>query len=298
MIKSPRLILAAALLCASTLCAEHHAIAKKQPNKPYNTKKVKQRRASHRESGSKRLSPKENDQKHLKNSSTEITPQSCSDTDNSHPRYFAFGIGRSMPIKKFQCYQCNSSSAFSGTEDYKEKFNAARMYSAALGAKIGEKFKVDLSFAYRGKYKYSYFVPKYNGSQKQKLYSFAVLLNGYIIPYKFNRIEPYITAGAGITFNNAGTFYSGKPELTIGGRPHMDRLVGKMRRSFAWTMGLGSTFILSNHIKLDCAYKYTHLGKFLTTDAAPNPITGYDTEKAVGGVLKLHEIGLGIIYEY
>lgn len=309
-----RISLALLLLFSDALCSENYAAALRRPANNFRAKKANLKHASSNQVISKqtRYSPTKTktQKKFTYNLCTKVqphaTPKAKTNTHSNgrnkpkrnYLRYFSVDFGYSIPAKQFPCNQCNLKEP-ADSYDYRKKFKKALLKSATIGLKLQEKFKIDLSFAYRGKYKYSYFIQKYNNDKEQKLYSYSMLLNGYFIPCKFKYIEPYITAGAGIAFNNAGDFYSARVSTLRGGEVHRNKQLGKMQKDFAWTIGLGTTLAISKHIKLNCAYKYTNLGKFFTSDSALKvPYGDYTRNIGVGGILKLHEAVLGTIFEF
>ena len=121
-----------------------------------------------------------------------------------------------------------------GRKDYKE----AGVFALGAGYHLNQYLKSDVTVGVRawGKIK--------TEGQKADMWTVPALLNVYAsMPYK--QIEPYIMGGLGMAWNKADSTAYTK---------------GNHKISFAWTMGAGIGYRLSECWGLDLGYRYVDLG--------------------------------------
>lgn len=132
-------------------------------------------------------------------------------------------------------------------------------------------------------------------------YSSAVgLFNLYGDLGTWNKITPYVGAGAGVAYNRMSGFTdSSIGAFTVNGTttttPTSGVLGDKAKLRFAWALMAGASYDLSDNAKLDIGYRYLNLGSGVATSTgAINCSCG-----SVGSPLQVHslhanEIRIGI----
>lgn len=210
-------------------------------------------------------------------------------------RYIKISGGWSKPINSIQYPQYGR----------KEKFNRALTGSAAFGLQLNRKFSIDVSATYS---QYSFFDTSLGVVSSQKIDNVSFLLNGNLILYHGNIIEPYLTAGAGLAINKMGDFVTGITLTDINGNTHVLKQFGKIQRSFTWRAGFGIAFNISQNSKIDLSYRYSQLGKYSSSDVtnggalASVPLeTGqrlYSAILPLKVTQRAHNIMMGIIYYF
>jgi opacity protein-like surface antigen len=183
----------------------------------------------------------------------------------------------------------------------------AGVYSLGLGYKINDNFRADVAAEYRGKYKFTKGkVPVFNatpalvdGVAAQNFNSFAIKLNGYYDVAKLGAFTPYVTAGAGIAFNNAGDLTM--VEKASGKLTNVQK--GQRSSSFTWNIGGGARIDIAEDVGVDIGYKYVDLGSVKTSNKfiTHSLLTGFDTPSSQDPAksrLKAHEVTIGLFYKF
>ena len=127
-----------------------------------------------------------------------------------------------------------------GTSDTE---NAA-VFDAGIGARLNHYFSTDLTAQYRpwGKQKFS----KDGESEKTDMYSMGAMMNVYASYPVWQMLSIYATGGVGYTYNKTDT---------------SALLKGKGKSNFAWNIGAGIEYALTDCISLDMGYRFSDLGK-------------------------------------
>lgn len=169
------------------------------------------------------------------------------------------------------------------------------LIGGALGYRIGPNIRTDLSVDYLGSANVSgHSTAAVPSTGSAKLDSLVGLLNGYIdLPISiFGPVRPYIDAGVGIAQNMLGQ------TTGISGAVGPFTLAGASRTNFAWAVGAGAGYSLTQHLMLDVSYRFLDVGQIwsdstLSFAGMSMEVTPSKTEAA--GV---HELTIGLRYEF
>lgn len=167
--------------------------------------------------------------------------------------------------------------------------------SPALNIMIGRKFdsyfRSDINAQYR-KLRYKSDKADANSTLKQKIGNYSVFFNAYLDMPNTTNFTPYLTAGIGYAYNDAGNLERrSRTSNTLNADNH-----GAKTHNFAWNVGTGTTFRVTDTIDLDLSYKYLSLGKVKT-----NQTTTYGGASVIPGAskqLRLHQVMLNLIYKF
>ncbi|MCL1824466.1 MAG: outer membrane beta-barrel protein [Betaproteobacteria bacterium] len=157
-----------------------------------------------------------------------------------------------------------------GYED--EKIGSQSKGAAILGLAVGYDFKrqfslpirAELEYAYLGRASKTYYTDRgeYGGLQalKMTLGGSTLFANTYFDLHNDSAFTPYVSVGLGYSFVSAkGKFsfpeYSG---VTVA------QFKEKTSTNFAWNLGIGAAWKLTDNIALDMGYRYANLGKAKT----------------------------------
>jgi opacity protein-like surface antigen len=123
-------------------------------------------------------------------------------------------------------------------------------------------------------------------------YSFVEMVNGYIdfAPFMgghFSRLQPYLTAGVGAAQNHLDKNCVSCDYGTSNGT--------NTNNTFAWDVGAGTRIDLFPDLKLDVAYRYYHLGKFI---GGYNGLTGTSQTGGDSFTANVHVFTAGIVMPF
>lgn len=181
---------------------------------------------------------------------------------------------------------------------------SSKIYSIALGHQFTDNFRADISLDYKPD-----FVNEYNISAESKSFSskigiksYTSMVNLYYDFFNKKGFTPYATLGIGASSNktiNAQDYSSAVIEedyyLVNGFRQNKSTI------SFAWKIGLGTKYVLSEMLEVDFRYQFSDLGKFKTSSLNNTYNNGKLIEssyKPLHGNIKSHDFLLGIIYKF
>jgi len=156
-----------------------------------------------------------------------------------------------------------------GTSDTE---NAA-VFDIGLGAKINQYFSTDLTGEYRpwGKQKFS----KDGASEKTDMYSLDAMMNLYVTYPVWEALSVYATGGIGYAYNKTDT---------------SALLDGKGKSNFAWNLGAGVEYALTDCMSIDLGYRFSDLGKARATVK--------DTGDTISEKVRYNDIKLGMKYYF
>ena len=147
----------------------------------------------------------------------------------------------------------------------------AAVFDIGIGGRLNQYFDADITAEYRpwGKEKFS----SASGSEKTDMYSLGAMVNVYTAYPVWDRLSIYATGGIGYAYNKTddGAFVDGK---------------GKS--NFAWKLGAGMEYALTECVSLDLGYRYSDLGKARVHDK----ISGSTVSEKV----RYNDIKLGMKY--
>jgi opacity protein-like surface antigen len=163
---------------------------------------------------------------------------------------------------------------------YLNKPRGTVLYGAGAGYEINSAVRSDIIITHRHRYRYRAV------SESEDIRSLSILLNGYYDLPNLKHFKPYVMMGAGLASNRA--------ENT---RVPAGVLLNNQKNSFAWQLGGGGKYKITNNSFLDLGYRYIDLGNC----SARSTLTRSNGTAAivrVKRVLRAHEVFLGIIYKF
>lgn len=113
---------------------------------------------------------------------------------------------------------------------------------------------------------------------------------------KWKNVMPYLTAGAGASFNNAFNY---KESAFSGVTPRVSPGFGSYTSdNFAYILGGGFDFILKKNIWMNLEYNYNHFGTVKTGNGANTPtLTGFNfANNSLKNKLNANTVMLGVNY--
>ena len=123
-------------------------------------------------------------------------------------------------------------------------------------------FRADVTMDYAPRASVTSVTPDY----RMKVEAFTTLANVYLDLGTWWGITPYVGAGAGISWNRTGDYFSNA--LLFPGLQGAD--VNKAKWDFAWAAMGGLTFNLSPNLLMDVSYRYLNMGDAITPIASDN----------------------------
>jgi len=159
------------------------------------------------------------------------------------------------------------------------------LYGASIGYKFNTKLSTSLDIQFR-QFKYS----AIQGPQQayQKINNYFVFLNGYYNIITATMFTPYLTVGAGYTYNQPGALQA--TQTLMSGNYNSP---GQNTRAFAWNAGLGVKAKCNNTIDLELTYRYVGLGQIKVSSSTDD---FGDQLDAASQNLKGHQITAGIVF--
>lgn len=154
--------------------------------------------------------------------------------------------------------------------DYEEKIGSQSKGSAVLGLAWGYDFKVKLSLPIRAELEYAYLG---SGSKTHKdidegdlqltkmtLGGSTLFANTYFDFHNKSAFTPYVSVGLGTSFLQA----KGKVSYPDDDGDAGGSFKKKTSSKFAWNLGVGAAWKVTDNIALDLGYRYANLGKART----------------------------------
>lgn len=179
---------------------------------------------------------------------------------------------------------------------------------AALGRRLLPWLRVDLALTYRFHMNYdgnaNFLSVGSNQPVSAKADSLAGMLNvfvdinGFLPGKKLWRFQPYLGGGAGFAYNRLGemTFlFPGNP-----GAHKISITPSGNRTDFAYMLAAGTGLMLTDHLSLDVAYRYSDLGR-VETSAGNMYMDVIPAGIAVNGIearLRTHGLVVGLRYQF
>jgi|GEM_PF-4196684 len=184
--------------------------------------------------------------------------------------------------------------------------NASYVFGAKVGYFFNSQIAMDLVYDYHGNYDY------YSAaiddafqyiSSITDVNSQTVMLNLNFFPkLNWGNFKPFISAGAGMAFNDFGTFNSRYFDLmATDTTPVVDYGInGETKTSFTWQVGAGANYFINDNIFLTAGYRFVNLGKFESSDQSPdNILHSVDTQTPwMVDHVYVNEFYLGFNYKF
>lgn len=240
------------------------------------------------------------------------TPMMAPITKGDQERGFYVGIegGASMQngLEVTPDYSDLDKTYFTGVIDsypYDDSNSAAYVFGAKVGYFFNSQISMDLAYDYHGNYDY------YSAIQDDALQyvssitdvnSQTIMLNLNFFPkLDWGNFKPFISVGAGVAFNDSGTYNSRYLELSGGYGPVVDYDINSdTKTSFAWQVGAGANYFINDNMFLTVGYRFVNLGGFESSDQAPDNITdSVDTQTPwMADHVYTNEFYLGFNYKF
>lgn len=137
----------------------------------------------------------------------------------------------------------------------KARFEREGSIGAGIGYHMAPWLRTDITVDHRfgGSYKGSRFGASNLAFDRADFQATTFLLNAYIDLPLWSRVTPYLGAGIGVSLNR---FEEAQRLFPADAVP----LASHTKSALAWALTGGVAFDLTDHLKLDLAYRYTHLG--------------------------------------
>lgn len=190
----------------------------------------------------------------------------------------------SEPVWKKLYFRADGMYSFPLKVNDNVKLDNAPGYGGGIGLRFNEFFRSDLDLQFRT-----------NKTAREELYnkidSNTLWLNNSVNLTDFHEMTPYLTFGVGISSNKVKKYYNANFADGILSVTTFD----KKENRFAWNIGAGTTYKLSNLLHFDFSYKFVNLGQFKTNGFTVNNLTSDRTNFKDKGRLKSHELLAGFI---
>ncbi len=200
--------------------------------------------------------------------------------DNKY--YAQFNLGGSLAMNtKYESKVNNVNFSYDGSP------GIAPLFGAEIGTKVTDQFRIGLSLDYR---MYHNYVEGKNKTTEGhlKTNSLVTMANAYYDFTKGSGFNPYVTVGLGIAKNEQKI--DSKSDNRIG-------FDNKKTSGFAYKLGLGTKYTISNSFDIDLRYQFVDLGKVELGNAhVGNRSANNTTTKS--GKLRANEVLLGIAYKF
>ncbi|MCL5261505.1 MAG: outer membrane beta-barrel protein [Gammaproteobacteria bacterium] len=157
-------------------------------------------------------------------------------------------------------------------------WNADMGTAPLIGAKIGyffnPQFSLDLSYDYRGNFKWNRSASLPTGDWVNEalrtgvdnIHSNIIMLNGRFLPnLDWGNFKPFVSAGAGIAFNYVGKVN----EKTLSADnpfPSYKETNSHSTTSFAWQAGAGIDYTFNDNAFVTLGYRFVDIGKIQSGD--------------------------------
>jgi opacity protein-like surface antigen len=177
--------------------------------------------------------------------------------------------------------------------DVGKKMGTSGLYGLEAGTRLNENLRMGLSIDYRPSYLAktssseldSDTGDKYNTNIEYKVKSLVAMANVYYDITEINGFTPYMNFGLGVAKNKlkytSSTVVQDTPGVT-------NESIKSNKTNFAYKVGLGTRYSVSQAVDLDLRYQFADLGKFKVNSS----------EGLKKGKLRAHEFLVGVAYKF
>jgi opacity protein-like surface antigen len=179
---------------------------------------------------------------------------------------------------------------------------SGKIYSIALGHQFTDNFRADISLDYKPDFVNEYNMSNADGSFTSRIgvKSYTSMVNLYYDFFNKKGFTPYATLGIGAasnkTINAQETLKEEETEFPLSRNYQNKNII-----SFAWKIGLGTRYVLSEMLEIDFRYQFSDLGKFRTSSLVNSYYDGKlanSEYSSLHGNIKSHDFLLGIMYKF
>ena len=160
---------------------------------------------------------------------------------------------------------------------------------AVIGLAVGYDFKPAHDIPLRAEFEYAWRGKKEldrDTTDSIKVGAQSFFLNGYFDIHNSSPVTPYIGAGLGLASVSSEFQYvsddPGVPSFSI----------SKTKTNFAWNVGVGAAWEITDSMALDLGYRYADLGKVDGSGVDEGIIISMDTK------VTTHEVLLGLRFTF
>ncbi len=184
----------------------------------------------------------------------------------------------------------------------KERFKNSAVYDLTVGKRIYDSTFLELEVAYSPNRKFSKVasidvgIPtNYNFSTKLKNISAFVNINHKFPNVLPLSVTPYLLGGIGYSSNQIKDIAMSSSQLN-----DSITIDGKKTNNFAWQLGAGLLFPVTQNLDIDLTYKFRNLGKFKSGSIYRSSVIGSEDlgVPAVKGRLHSSDILLGVAIRF
>ena len=222
---------------------------------------------------------------------------------------FVYGLTQIESIKEYW-----TNGADQGVQGHGSKTDNAFGGSLAIGYDFGKKFSVpirtELEYAifsgFEGKNTLTYVHGGTSKTEwevfKQKFQLQTLFFNAYWDINTGTKLTPYVGAGIGMAFINSKWTASGYT-VTAAPDPWSERSGSKMNANFAWNIGAGLGYDITDNWTIDVGYRFVGLGSVKTGSyGVPIDTAGRQDEIANTHLktknLYQHQFALGVRFTF
>lgn len=163
-------------------------------------------------------------------------------------------------------------------------FHDDTLFSGALA--IGYNFNSTYNIPVRAELEYSFFsqFSSRSGVLNLEVSIQTVLINTYYDFHNASKFTPYVGLGLGLAFLGVS-----------GDVPYGDVFDKNTQTNFAWNIGVGSSYAVTDTISFDFAYRYAQFGKCETKKVviSANRVAWRSTD-----TISAHQVMLGVRYTF
>jgi opacity protein-like surface antigen len=175
--------------------------------------------------------------------------------------------------------------------DVSKKMGTSGLYGLEAGTRLNENLRMGLSIDYRPSYlaktssSKTEDGDKHNTNIEYKVKSLVAMANVYYDITEINGFTPYMNFGLGVAKNQL-KYTSSTVVQDISGV--YNESIKSNKTNFAYKVGLGTRYSVSQAVDLDLRYQFADLGKF--------KVNSSDGLKK--GKLRAHEFLVGVAYKF
>ena len=217
-----------------------------------------------------------------------LSATALASTANAAGDYYAqFNIGSSAALSTR--YESNINNAINYYYDGSP--GPAFLFGGEIGAKVTDQFRLGLSLDYRDYsndaegHGYYYGYTFRTGTLETR--SLVSMVNAYYDFTQGSGFNPYVTVGLGMASN----------EQEYKDMSRYSGFKAKTTNNFAWKIGLGGKYAMTDSFDLDIRYQFIDLGKVELGDYYSGSSTVKNTTTK-SGKLRANELLLGIAYKF
>lgn len=180
-----------------------------------------------------------------------------------------------------------------------KKPKKGKVHSIELGRSVTDRVKIGLEFSHRSGYsvsdhldEYGYGIKLESQSEKSSYKSSAAMMNVRCDVANLSGFTPYVVVGAGVSQNKMkDDFY----RMIHTDHESSDSIRSNKSNNFAYKVGAGVSYSVTQKIGIDVRYQFVNLGKVRIHESRDSQ---GELLAAARGKLKTKEVLVGISYKF